>query len=88
MRQIQRGNAKLNVVAHAILSNMWEYYITELPDADGIGWALVVGDYTEYGSVAQCDIDTYGISYTTDLGELMPPPEWKWCNKVEVMEKI
>ena len=81
MRQIQQGNAKLNVVAHAILSNMWEYYITELPDADGIGWALVVGDATEYGTVAQYDIDTHGISYTTDLTELLPPPQWQWCDE-------
>ena len=69
MRQIQKGDATLNVVAHVILKNFWEYYITELPDADGIGWALVVGDCTE-------------------LAELMPPPEWKWCSKAEVMEKI
>ena len=43
MRQIQQGNAKLNVVAHVVLSNLWEYYITELPGDDGVGWALVVG---------------------------------------------
>ena len=81
MRQIQRGNSKLNVVAHVMLSNMWEYYITELPDADGIGWALVVGDATEYGSVAQYDIDKHGISTTTQLGELLPPPDWAWCDE-------
>ena len=85
MRQIQQGNAKLNVVAHAILSNMWEYYITELPDADGIGWALVVGDATEYGTVAQYDIDKHGISYTTQLDELLPPPHWMWCDDESVL---
>jgi hypothetical protein len=82
MRQIRRGNATLNVVAHVILSNMWEYYITELPDANGVGWALVVGDYTEYGTVTQYDIDKHGISTTTQLGELLPPPEWAWCDGV------
>ena len=67
MRQIRKGNATLNVIAHAILSNMWEYYITESPDDDGVLWALVVGDYTEYGTVAQYDIDNHGIIYTTQL---------------------
>jgi len=84
MRQIQQGNAKLNVVAHVMLSNMWEYYITELPDTDGIGWALVVGDATEYGSIAQYDIDTHGISTTMQLDELLPPPGWHWCDEAMV----
>ena len=79
MRQMQKGNAKLDVVAHVILSNMWEYYITESPDDDGRLWALVVGDAVEYGTVAQYDIDKHGISYTTDLRELLPPPGWQWA---------
>ena len=61
MRQIRKGNATLNVVAHAILKNFWEYYITESPDDDGVLWALVVGDAIEYGTVAQYDIDKHGI---------------------------
>lgn len=81
MRQIQQGNAKLNVVAHVILSNMWEYFITELPGDDGVGWALVVGDATEYGTVTQYDIDTHGISTTTQLGDLLPPPGWYWADE-------
>ena len=77
---MNKGNVKLKVIAHAILRNMWEYYITESSDGDGILWALVVGDYTEYGTVAQYDIDKHGISYTTDLTDLLPPPEWQWCD--------
>lgn len=80
MRQIERDGSTLNVVAHAVLSNMWEYYITELPDEHGIAWALVVGDAVEYGTVAQADIQQYAISYTTDLTELLPPPHWQWCD--------
>ena len=79
MRQIQNGNCKLDIVAHVVLSNMWEYYITELPDDHGVAWALVVGDATEYGTVSQYDIDKHGISYTTDLRELLPPPQWEWA---------
>jgi hypothetical protein len=85
MRQIQQGNAKLNVVAHVVLSNLWEYYITELPGDDGVGWALVVGDATEYGTIAQYDIDTHGISTTTQLHELLPPPGWCWADESSVV---
>ncbi len=81
MRQIRKGNATLNVLEHAILKNLQEYYITESPDDDGVLWALVVGDAIEYGTVAQYDIDKHGISYTTQLDELMPPPEWQWCDE-------
>ena len=53
MRQMIKGNIKLGVVAHVILRNLWEYYITELPDESGLGMALVMGDYTEYGTITQ-----------------------------------
>ena len=79
MRQITNGHTTLNVVAHVMMCNMWEYYITESPDANGIGWALVCGDVVEYGSISQHDIDNYGIHYTTDLTDLLPPPQWEWA---------
>ena len=69
------------VAQHIILRNMWEYYVTESSDGDGVMWALVVGDYTEYGTVSHYDIDKHGISYTTDLTDLLPPPEWQWCDE-------
>ena len=47
MRKMINGDMKLEVHAHVILKNMWEYYITELPGEDGVGIALVMGDYTE-----------------------------------------
>ena len=82
MRQTTKDNSTLNVVAHVILRNMWEYYITELPDENGIGWALVMGDVVEYGSIAQADIDAYGLSYTTQLDDLMAPVGWAWADSV------
>ena len=82
MRPITRNDQRLNVVAHVMFSNMWEYYITELPDENGIGWALVCGDVVEYGSIAQSDIDDYAISYTTQLDDLMPPIGWAWADDV------
>ena len=79
-RTLVKGNAELEVVEHVILQNMWEYFVTEKPDEHGVGWALVVGDAVEYGTVAEYDIRKYGISRTTDLTELMPAPNWSWKN--------
>ena len=81
MRQMIKGNIKLGVVAHVILRNLWEYYITELPDESGLGMALVMGDYTEYGTITQDDIREYGISYTTQLDDVMPATGYSWEDK-------
>tara|TARA_Y100000590_G_scaffold331907_1_gene377257 strand:+ start:3027 stop:3269 length:243 start_codon:yes stop_codon:yes gene_type:complete len=75
-----KGNIKLNVVAHVMLRNFWEYYITELPDETGIGMALVMGHCTEYGTIAQDDIENYAISYTTQLDDVMPADGYSWEN--------
>lgn len=82
MRRMIKGNLKLNIVGHAILRNFWEYYITELPNEDGIGMALVMGDYDEYGSITQYDIDTHGISYTTQLDDILPATGYSWADGV------
>ena len=68
----------VKVVEHIILSNLWEYYILEAADENGIAFALVLGDYTEMGSVSMDEIEPYIISRTTDL-DIMPAPEWQWC---------
>ena len=80
MRTMKRGNTKLNIVKHVILRNFYEYFITELPDANGIGMAYVVGDYDEYGTVAQYDIDKFGLTSTEELDEIAPAPGWDWVN--------
>ena len=80
MRTMKRGNAKLNVVKHVILQNFFEYFITELPDANGIGMAYVVGDYDEYGSIAQYDIDNHAMSSTVELNDILAAPGWEWTN--------
>ena len=80
MRTMQRGNAKLKVVKHVILRNFWEYFITEKPDETGVGMAYVVGDYDEYGTFAQYDVDKHGISETVELDELLPAPGWEWVD--------
>ena len=79
MRQMtdERGNT-VNVIEHIMLHNMWEYYILEAADEDGIAFALVVGDYTEMGNVSMDEIAPYIVSRTTRLDEIMPAPNWSW----------
>ena len=86
MRQMidEHGNT-VDVLEHIILSNylvqsqfsIWEYYILEAADEDGIAFALVVGDYTEMGSVSMDEIAPYIVSRTANL-DIMPAPEWSW----------
>ena len=68
----------VKVIEHIILSNMGEYYILEAANEDGIAFALVVGDYTEMGSVSMDEIAPYIVSRTTRLNEIMPAPMWTW----------
>jgi len=85
MRQMidEHGNT-VDVLEHIILSNYWEYYILEAADEDGIAFALVVGDYTEMGSVSMDEIAPYIISRCPParLDEIMPAPNWSWCDGV------
>jgi hypothetical protein len=69
----------VKVIEHIMLSNMWEYYILEAADEDGIAFALVVGDYTEMGSVSMDEIAPYIVSRTVRLHEILPAPGWSWC---------
>ena len=69
----------VKVIEHIILSNMWEYYILEAADVDGIAFALVVGDYTEMGTVSMDEIQPYILTRTTRLDEIIPAPQWAWC---------
>jgi len=85
MRQMtnEHGNT-VKVIEHIILSNMWEYYILEEAfEGAGIAFALVVGDYTEMGSVSMDEIAPYIVSRTINLDNVMPPYlGWTWCDSV------
>jgi len=74
------------VVEHIILQNMWEYYIlkTDLDeDDDTYKTALVMGDCDEIGGVYMPEIEPYIMSRTTDLREVLPPPNWEWVTDEE-----
>lgn len=79
-REITNGSSTVEVVEHVMLRNMWEYYLIEPADDDGIAFALVCGIDVEFGSVYQSDIDQYGISRTTQLDEILPPVGWSWAD--------
>ena len=94
MRQMTKGNIVLNVVEHIILRNMWEYYIvadepdTHAPDPD-VAFALVMGDYTEMGSVYLPEIQPHVLSRTADLSEIMPADGYEWeSDSVEIRHII
>ena len=81
MRQMRdEHGTTVDVIEHIILGNYWEYYILEAADEDGIAFALVVGDYTEMGSVSMDEIAPYIVSRTANL-DIMPAPEWSWCTE-------
>lgn len=68
---------EINVVAHAMTKNMWEYYITD--DADGdYSLCLVMGFETELGDVYLPEIEPYLISRTKNLEEVLPAEGWQW----------
>tara|TARA_R110002051_G_C8468301_1_gene459601 strand:+ start:41 stop:295 length:255 start_codon:yes stop_codon:yes gene_type:complete len=74
----EHGNT-VKVIEHIMLSNLWEYYMLEAADDNGIAFALVVGDYTEMGSVSMDEIAPYIISRTAKFDDIMPAPNWQWC---------
>ena len=73
------GNT-IKVIEHIMLTNLWEYYMIEAPDANGIAFALVVGHEIEMGSVSIHEIEPYIMSRSTDLDDLMPAPQWQWLH--------
>ena len=83
MRKMLSESSSVNVVEHITLKNMWEYYVLDDPDGlnpDGIETALVVGFDTEIGGVYMPEIEPYIVSRTSQLGDLMPAPSWKWAD--------
>ena len=66
------------VIEHLMLRNGWEYYLIEDFDSDGIGFALVYGDFTEMGSVSLDEMRPYIVSRTKNLDELAPCEDWQW----------
>lgn len=78
MRVMTKNGSELKVYAHFIVRNMWEYYVTKLPDKEGIGEALVMGFETEHGTYSKDEVAPYVICHTENLEEVMPAIGWSW----------
>lgn len=80
-RTMIQGELTLEVKAHFMVKNMWEYFVYEMPDKEyGIGEALVMGFETECGSYSKDEVAPYLICYTEDLSEVLPASGWKWAD--------
>ena len=96
MRQMIKGNLKLDVVEHIILRNMWEYYVlSDEGESDWVSsepdvvYALVMGFNDEIGCVSLSEIQPHIISRTSRLDEIMPADGYEWENdSVEVRHII
>ena len=89
MRKMVKGNLKLNVVEHIMLTNMWEYYVladepdTHAPDPD-IKYALVMGFEDEIGTVSMSEIKPHILSRTTHLNGIFPASGYQWSDEILV----
>ena len=85
MRQMIKGNLKLDVVEHIILRNMWEYFVLSdegqsdwVSDTPDVVYALVMGFNDEIGCVSLSEIQPHIISRTSRLGEILPASGYQW----------
>jgi hypothetical protein len=69
---------QIKVIAHIMLTNMWEYYVCEC-DSKGNAFGLVCGFETELGYFSINEIKPHMISMTSDLSDIMPAPDWEWA---------
>jgi hypothetical protein len=77
MKNKQTGTV-INVVAHGITRNFWEYYITDNKFDENTVQCLVMGFETELGDVYMPEIKPYLISVTKDLKRIAPAEGWEW----------
>jgi hypothetical protein len=75
---INKHGSKINVVEHIILSNGWEYYVTDDKHDKDTVLCLVMGFETELGDVYLPELRGHIRSRTKDLTELMPADGWEW----------
>jgi hypothetical protein len=75
------GCITVNIIAHIIVKNFWEYYVTDERFNNDIISCVVYGDFVEFGDVNMQEIKPYVISFTNHLEGLTAAPGWKWVEK-------
>jgi len=84
-----KNNAKnpivLHVARHIILSNFWEYYVTEEPDERGFSFGYVMGDVSEMGDFSIEELKPYILSDSDKISSdpndgnyILPPEGFSW----------
>tara|TARA_B100000700_G_scaffold178953_1_gene197634 strand:- start:22883 stop:23131 length:249 start_codon:yes stop_codon:yes gene_type:complete len=70
----------LDIKKYYMTKNGWQYYVTELPDEDGIGEALVEGFEQEVGTFSIDEIKPYILltAEGEDLKNLLPAQGFVW----------
>lgn len=77
MKNKQTGTV-INVVAHGITRNFWEYYLTDDKHDENTVRCLVMGFETELGDVYLPEIKPHLLSSTKNLREVAPATGWEW----------
>ena len=80
MKQESIPYLKLEVKEHIITQNMWEFYVLEEPDENGVTFALVSGDYDELGFVSLDEIAPFILLRTKDMEGIAPAPGYSWLD--------
>ena len=82
MKMINRKTREVvDVKMHiTTMINSWEYYITEFQNGGKVGYGLVHGFETEWGTFYMKDINSARpmISRENKLNQLMPAIGWEW----------
>ena len=65
---------------HLITKHFWEYYILDGYKERDYRFALVMGFENEMGDVSMSEIAPYVVTRTSNLTEVMPPPDWQWID--------
>ncbi len=87
-RKMRRKDGKtvVKVTKHIILTNFWEYYIVddpemEFPEDSDVQYALADGIAQEFGTISLSELKPYILTYTTEMNEVDPAPNWEWIDE-------
>tara|TARA_B100002019_G_C21272963_1_gene603482 strand:- start:560 stop:832 length:273 start_codon:yes stop_codon:yes gene_type:complete len=86
MTSVGNNSFSLEIKRYYMLRNGWEYFVTELPDEDGIGEALVEGFEQEVGGFSLDEIKPHimMVVEADKLTDLAPANGFVWGSKNEV----
>lgn len=92
--KLAKNNYDVNVEVKMwfMLTNRWEYYVTEMPDEEGYGFCYTQGFDSEFGSFSAEEVRPHiiasvfaeGISTDPESNAYLAPPEGgRWATREE-----